>query len=196
MPHSLSILTFVLLLSCLLSFAWAMKHFFTHPTGSSFGMRLIKISGIVFGILHVHGVLTTPSDWQYAFAGWAIYCVSLALFWWTLQTNRRTALSAAFSVDTPQHLVTSGPYRYVRHPFYTSYMLAWTAGAVTTQDTLLVASAVFMAAVYWVAAVIEERKFEDSELSAAYRAYRLRTGRFLPDVLKWSAGRVRESVPQ
>ena len=34
--------------------------------------------------------------------------------------------------DTPASLNQSGPYRFVRHPFYTSYSLTWLAAAVAT----------------------------------------------------------------
>lgn len=186
MPTAFSTLLLVaLLLSCLLSFAWAMKHFFTQPTGTSTGMRLIKFCGIGFGLAHLLTLaLFGAADSEHAACAAFIFSASLALFWWTLNTNRRAPLSAAFSSDLPQRIVKEGPYRYVRHPFYASYLLMWLAAPIGSAQVWLLASAVVMLALYYAAAKAEEQKFAQSALSRQYASYRAASGLFLPNPIK------------
>jgi len=76
-------------------------------------------------------------------------------------------------------LVTNGPYRFVRHPFYVS-------GAVFALGTSLVAAnwLLFLGAVLFVGLIIIRTRTEEEKLltrfGESYRAYRQRTGRFIP----------------
>jgi protein-S-isoprenylcysteine O-methyltransferase Ste14 len=112
----------------------------------------------------------------------AIYTLGFSLFWWTLCTIENRPFSAIYSTDTPTQLVTRGPYRFVRHPFYLSYLVVWTAGVIATGNMWLILTVAVMAWVYRKAAESEERKFEGSGLNGEYRAYRQATGMFLPRV--------------
>jgi protein-S-isoprenylcysteine O-methyltransferase Ste14 len=190
----LSILLIVLLLSCLLSFTWAMKNFFTQPAGENGGMRVIKALGTLFGALHFSMILWHPAEQSLALAGAMLYCASLATFWWALMTHCRRPLSAAFSPDVPSRLVRNGPYRFVRHPFYTSYLLVWFAGPIASGTWWMLATTVVMAAVYYRAARIEERKFIVSDLANAYADYRSRTGMFIPSPLKLALVAIRSTT--
>ena len=69
---------------------------------------------------------------------------------------------------------------WVRHPFYLSYLLCWTAGVLATGRAALAATVAFMGWIYWRAAVKEEAKFAASPLGAEYRRYAARAGRFVP----------------
>ncbi len=80
-------------------------------------------------------------------------------------------------------LVTSGPYRWVRHPIYTSYFaLALSLFLLTTNwfiGLVLLALSILLASrVEGEEALLLER-FGDE-----YRAYMQRTGRFLPRLLR------------
>lgn len=168
-------------LSCFVSFAWAMKRFFTKPDGKTSGMQAIYMLGTVFSLLHLGLIffLYRFSPWT-TLGGLALYAASLALFWWAVQINRSAPLSFAFSRDQPQHLVVAGPYRHVRHPFYTAYTLTWLAGAVVIPAPWLLLSVLVMFYFYWQAARQEEIKFGASEFAEAYRDYQGRTGMFAP----------------
>src|SRR5205807_8586540 len=100
---------------------------------------------------------------------------ALALSSWAIRTGSPRALSAAFSPDTPQHLFDGGPYRFIRHPFYCSYLLTWTAGIVATAWLWLLPSLAVMLVIYLRAAVVEEEKFARSPLAGAYERYRSHT---------------------
>lgn len=115
-----------------------------------------------------------------------VLIVALILFEWARRTVRGQFFSWIFSSDTPAFLCTTGPYAYVRNPFYTSYLLTMAA-------TVVMVPSVFRALVWGAlqiyflrAAVHEEKKFARSELAEEYARYTQRTGRFLP---KFSAMR-------
>jgi protein-S-isoprenylcysteine O-methyltransferase Ste14 len=93
-------------------------------------------------------------------------------------------LGRYLSVDgvTEDHeLVTTGPYRYVRHPVYASFTAVATGLGLVFRSYLVtgVAAVWLAAAVWWVRA--EEALLSSPEgFGDAYRTYSERTGRFLP----------------
>ena len=180
-----ALLPAALLLGCLASFSWSVRHFFTRPAGFTPSMKLITVSATLFGLLHLFAILSSAKvSMARSLAGSAVYLVAAALFWWAIRTSLRRPLSAAFSPDAPEHLVQSGPYRWIRHPFYTSYLLTWTAGWIVAGRWWLLLTVALMALIYLIASSTEEQKFLCSPLSGAYQQYRRRTGRFFPSLAK------------
>jgi protein-S-isoprenylcysteine O-methyltransferase Ste14 len=174
-----------LLLACLASFGWAMQKFFIQPAGLTAGMRVIKVCGIAFGIMHLVAVIATPDISAIrGVSGAVLYLAALSLFWWAIRTSMGKPLSAVFSPDLPTHLVAQGPYRMIRHPLYCSYLICWVAGWVATGRMWLGPTILVMLVIYVVAAAEEERKFACSPLAEAYQQYRARTGLLLPNPVK------------
>ena len=110
----------------------------------------------------------------------AILVGALALFQWAAHSIRGKFFSYIGSRDTPQFVFQEGPFAYVRHPFYTSYMLTHLAVALAYLGWLTSAIALASFVVLWRAAAFEEGKFASSPNAAEYRAYVSRTGRFVP----------------
>jgi len=110
--------------------------------------------------------------------GMAVGLVTIALFLWV---HRALGENWSTSVETKeQHaLVTSGPYRWVRHPMYTT-MFVWTLA-------FFLLSANWFVGITWLALSIlaasragrEEAALIET-FGAEYQAYVQRTGRFLP----------------
>ena len=174
-----------LLVVCLASFAWGVRNFFSRPAGDTVGMRVIKICAAVSALLHLGAIALTPQmTTEQGLAAALLYLSALGLFWWAIRTNSPRPLSAAFSPDAPQYLVEQGPYRLIRHPFYCSYLLTWTAGMVATARLWLLPSLAVMLIIYVRAAREEEQKFKSSPLAGSYQQYRSRTGLFLPNPVK------------
>ena len=76
-------------------------------------------------------------------------------------------------------LVTRGPYRWVRHPFYDSVALAVVANSLIAANWFLFLTG----AIVFVLIIIRTRKEEEllvARFGVAYRQYIERTGRFLP----------------
>ncbi len=75
-------------------------------------------------------------------------------------------------------LVTSGPYRWVRHPMYTTVLILVLAVTLLTANAVVAASGLAMFALLAARSRIEERRLVE-RFGDAYRAYQGRTGRFL-----------------
>lgn len=76
-------------------------------------------------------------------------------------------------------LVTSGPYRYVRHPFYLAGFVALLGGSLATANWFLLLSGLVPLGFLIVRTRIEEEKLIE-RFGDEYRDYVARTGRFLP----------------
>jgi len=168
--------------ACFASYAWGLTRFFWIPNGpAGRDSRIIERATAACVVLH-----TATLIWFFDFAPWRyavalpLYVVSLTMFWCCVRINRAQPLSLAFSNDRPAHIVTRGPYAWVRHPFYLSYLLCWIAGALATGQWALLATVALMGWIYRRAAVKEEAKFTASPLAEEYRRYALRAGRFVP----------------
>jgi protein-S-isoprenylcysteine O-methyltransferase Ste14 len=162
---------------CFASFAWGMvKHFrrFGKPSPT---MIVTGLLGVFFAILQFVGIVRRPVRFP-LLAGF-MYVASAALFWWAVGVTRGK-LAACGQGAVSEQVVVCGPYRYIRHPFYTSYNLAWVAGFAVTAWWATGIAAVTMAALYERAAREEERGLLTSALSEKYQEYKRRTGKYLP----------------
>jgi protein-S-isoprenylcysteine O-methyltransferase Ste14 len=110
----------------------------------------------------------------------ACYALAHLLYWSALRAHGRDRPAFAFLPAAPAALKTAGPYRFVRHPIYAAYLLAWLAGVLVTGQAWLLAAPALMGAFYRRAALDEERSLLSGPLGAEYLAYRGRTGMFLP----------------
>lgn len=174
--------TLLAFLLCFATFTWAMQGgLFRVTPGTRPGLTAVRVLGSLG--MAVHGaslwVALNRSE-PGAPLAFALYGTSLGLFIWAARTTWHERLTLAFAVDLPTHLVTGGPYRFVRHPFYTSYLLAWVAGVPATGEPALLVTVLVMGSLYVRAARQEERKFAGSALRTEHRAYRARTGMFVP----------------
>lgn len=179
------IIILILLLGCQCSFLWGMIAYFRLPQGATIGVWMIRVLGLSFGVWTLEVFLWGPAPTisGLVFAGLAIYSLGLALFWWAWWVNRLHPLAWAFSGETGSVLSTNGPYRFIRHPFYTSYCLAWWAGPLVSGEMLLFLPAIVMSTIYILAARTEEIAILDSPMSTEYRIYKERTGSFFPRFL-------------
>lgn len=182
---SLSLITFVVTAAVYVTYIAGVWFVFRgHGLNSDpLGLRLLKGGALATKIAVLWAIwegrsVEQADGWWYASLG--LFAVSFALFWWAAATIKRRPLTLAFSPDRPEHLVDYGPYRYVRHPFYTSYLIGYAAGLVATRRWELVPFIAGMTGIYWWAASTEERKFASGSLAAQYAAYRARTFRFFP----------------
>ena len=76
-------------------------------------------------------------------------------------------------------LVTDGPYRWVRHPFYIAFALAMAADSLVTANWFLALTGVVAVALIAMRTRTEEQKLIE-RFGDEYRHYMERTGRFIP----------------
>jgi len=177
----LQVVNLIAFIACFVSFVWAMKYHFRTIEKVPFGTRVIQIVGGIFTLAHLLALLQSGSaQGIIAIVALLLYGFSFVLFWACVRTNRAKPFSLAFSVDSPKHLMTRGPYRYIRHPFYTSYSLGWIAGIIASAQLWLLLSLLVMGWIYYRAAAMEEQKFASGEFAVAYEQYRQQTGMFIP----------------
>jgi protein-S-isoprenylcysteine O-methyltransferase Ste14 len=170
-------------LACFLSFGWGIKNFFVRPARVGRRLRLVAPIGLVFVAASLTELLIGPRvSVGRAVIALCLYVLSFTLFWWAITANRLRPLAACFSEARLSHITQSGPYRFIRHPFYTSYMLAVIAGLATGASVVTAPPAVILLGMYISAARGEEILFAGSELAEAYADYKDRTGMFIPSV--------------
>jgi protein-S-isoprenylcysteine O-methyltransferase Ste14 len=89
-------------------------------------------------------------------------------------------LQYAGSTEPPAQLTVTGPYRFVRHPIYSSYALGWIGGAIATLDPLAVVMTLVMLTLYVVSARTEESAILRSNFADTYSRYQRSTTMFVP----------------
>jgi protein-S-isoprenylcysteine O-methyltransferase Ste14 len=110
----------------------------------------------------------------------AVLVMSIALYEWARHSIWMRGFRAAWSGFVPDELCERGPYRYVRHPVYVSYLLAFLAAAIALPHPLTVAIFVVNLVLLILAVRDEERAIAASPLAAGYAAYRERAGMLWP----------------
>lgn len=116
-----------------------------------------------------------------AWARWAgvgLGGVTVLLFGWVHHTLGAN-WSMPAEIKERQTLVTDGPYRWVRHPMYTT-IFAWAAAFLLMSANWAIGGAWFGLSVVAAALVPAEEATLIARFGATYRAYMRRTGRFLP----------------
>ncbi len=121
--------------------------------------------------------ITLPAwlRWIGAFLG--LFAVPPLLFW----TFRSLGKNLTDTVVTRRHhaMVTHGPYRWVRHPFYDVVFLWGLSLSLLTANRLMALLGFSAVAMLIVRTRIEEKKLID-RFGDEYRAYMERTGKFFP----------------
>ncbi len=180
MQHNLMVDTlFVSGTACFASFSWGVKKHFRSTGKMPAGMQLISLLSFAGYLSFLVRLMLQPVIGG-AIASLGLFLLSLALFNWTISATKRTPPTLAFDTDKPVFLLLHGPYQYVRHPFYLSYMLFWTGTALAFSSTLGWLTPLVMLLVYQHAAQREEHKFAQSDFAADYAKYQRRAGMFLP----------------
>jgi protein-S-isoprenylcysteine O-methyltransferase Ste14 len=105
---------------------------------------------------------------------------SIALLFFTLGTHRIPIALWHQDNDAPKHIVTYGAYRWIRHPFYASFILALLGAFLFCPHWGTLYALLHGATVLNFTAASEERRLSASEFGGEYQQYVRRTGRFLP----------------
>lgn len=166
-------------LICFLAFSWGTLRHFRSPGPVPFGMRLIEAVSLVTVTAFVWSVLASPMPdvWP---AAPVLSMGSLALFIWSVKATNNTGFALAFAEAQPSKLVVSGPFRYLRYPFYTSYLIFWLANFVATSSSICAVGLLILLVCYVTAAREEEGSISRGRLAVEYANYASDTGMFLP----------------
>lgn len=106
--------------------------------------------------------------------------VCLGFLWWTL-INLGKNLTDTVVTRSNAVLVTTGPYRWIRHPFYVAVFFLTLAIALMAANWLIGLIGLSFVAVVAIRVKKEEQKLIE-KFGDQYRKYMAATGRFLPKI--------------
>jgi len=151
----------------------------------------LRLAGLVM-LLSTLAYLVDPSlvAWaQISLPGWLRWVGAAAgllcatMLYWTL-SNLGKNLTDTVATRQNAVLVTRGPYRYVRHPFYVSVALLILSVSLLSANLLIAGAGLTVMTLLTVRTPKEEQKLIE-KFGDDYRAYMARTGRFVP---RWPVG--------
>jgi len=104
--------------------------------------------------------------------------LGLALFWWMFRHLGLNVTSTSMP-RTDATLITSGPYRFIRHPMYLAALILLLAASLLMANWIVAVGGVSCFALLAARSRLEERRLIE-KFGDAYREYQRTTGRFLP----------------
>jgi protein-S-isoprenylcysteine O-methyltransferase Ste14 len=110
----------------------------------------------------------------------AMLALSIALYEWARQTVWRRRFGIGWGVHVPDAMCAEGPYRYLRHPIYLGYLLAFLSAFIALPYWPIALIFAINVALFVHGALQDERLIATSALAADYAVYRERTGMFFP----------------
>jgi protein-S-isoprenylcysteine O-methyltransferase Ste14 len=157
----------------------------TRRPSDDLGAGWAQFSFLVTGALSVSFVgLRTSIQPLNGIASVIILCCSVGLYEWARHVIWGRQFSIAWSGRVPDSVCDSGPYLYIRHPIYASYMLAFLAELLAMPSFVMLGCVVFNTALFLHAAFSDERSLRNSVLRDDYAKYRAATRMFLPRILR------------
>jgi protein-S-isoprenylcysteine O-methyltransferase Ste14 len=115
--------------------------------------------------------------------GVGLAAASLALLAWA-DHSLGPNLSVTLDLQAEHKLVTTGPYRWVRHPIYTSSLLFTASHVLITSNAFVGACLLGGVVILCLGRIPREERMMLARFGDAYRAHMARTGRFLPPLLR------------
>ncbi len=160
---------------------WSLRYHFDMPIVPS-GVKVISALVIISAVILSYLSFNVEQPPIAQMVGFVFLIVSFILFWITIRESSEAKLLGAFDEKLPHGLLKTGPYAYVRHPFYTSYLILWIGWAIAAWTVWAIIPVVFMTVTYWNAARDEENKFSKTEMANEYQEFVATTGRFFPKI--------------
>ncbi len=140
----------------------------------------LSVAGFIVLVLTIVGLLLNGAILASGPIGWAVQGAAVALMLWARVTFGRRSFHAA-ATPTEGGLVTTGPYRFLRHPIYGAILWFVWAAAISHASILNLLFGLAASAGAAVRIVAEERLLRARY--PEYRAYAARTRRVIPFVL-------------
>jgi len=150
------------------------------------GAILLMVQGVYLIIAVPIYLLFSPSlfwfhlpipDWL-RWLGVGVGIISLPFLTW-VQHILGKHWTVSLELQEDHKLVTSGPYRWVRHPMYTVHIVYFFAWVLVSANLLLLIN-YLLTIILMFARIPKEEKMLLEQFGDEYRAYMERTGRLLP----------------
>ena len=140
----------------------------------------VLLVALQFGLIGLLAWLALPAvlAWAIPAEAWLTGLLGLALATWAISVNRPGNFNIRPIPREGGALITDGPYRWIRHPMYTAFLLgAWALARTAVRDEAWLAWYV-LTLVLWLKSQYEERWMLGQH--PGYAAYRQQTKRFIP----------------
>jgi len=118
--------------------------------------------------------------WYQVLCGMVLALISLVFYEWAWRTVLDRNFYTGLGGEVPAAVCDEGPYKFVRHPFYLSYMVAFLGAAAAFPSLVTAAMSAIGIALFVYMAFDDERVLLRSALAEDYESYRQRVGMFLP----------------
>ena len=119
---------------------------------------------------------------------------SIALIFLTVGTHRVPLALWHQKNDAPHQIVTHGPYRRIRHPFYSAFLLALFGAFLFSPQAGTLILFLYALVMLNFTAGKEEKRLMSSEFGTEYQRYIKETGRFWPKLQSGIADNYERSV--
>jgi protein-S-isoprenylcysteine O-methyltransferase Ste14 len=142
------------------------------------GVRILLLAFIAIRVFSNNS--STVHTVALEIVGTAVFASGLGVAIWA-RINLGRNWGMPMTEKAEPELVTSGPYRFVRHPIYTGILLGLLGTALATDLYWLIPFAI--SAAYFIYSARVEEKILVSSFPKAYPSYRMRTKMLIPFVL-------------
>jgi len=166
--------------------SWASREVLDRRQEGIFILATLRPAGLLLW-LGVIAYLANPAWMRWSsvalpawlrWAGFVVFGLGLALLTWTLR-GLGTNLTDTVVTRRAHTLVTEGPYRWVRHPFYDAMALLIAGIALIAANWFMLLTGAVVFSLLAVRSRTEEAHLL-ARFGESYRDYRERTGRFVP----------------
>ena len=140
-------------------------------------LKQVSLLGLLLMAVALLGLLSIKSLLASSPMGISIQVAAFCLMIWARVTFGRRSFHGA-ATPTPGGLVTSGPYRFIRHPIYTAACLFGWAGVLSNWSLSAGALGILLLVGALIRMLCEERLV--TEAYPEYRQYARTTKRMVP----------------
>lgn len=93
-------------------------------------------------------------------AGYVAFILSMVVTFWAMATNPFLSTIVRIQDDRGQYVISTGPYRYVRHPMYAMMFLMWPGTALLLGSWWALIPAAVIISVFVVRTALEDRTLQ------------------------------------
>jgi protein-S-isoprenylcysteine O-methyltransferase Ste14 len=150
--------------------------FMQHENTKSWDEVLARLVGLGGGLIPLAAGLDVKYGWSQTDYSTSVELVALVLILigyiigsWALMENRFFSGTVRIQTERGHHVISSGPYAYVRHPGYAGALLTYFATPLLLDSPWTFVPVVFMAIVLVIRTALEDRTLQE-ELTG-YKEY-------------------------
>ncbi|SFJ19442.1 protein-S-isoprenylcysteine O-methyltransferase [Thermoflavimicrobium dichotomicum] len=148
-----------------------------------FLLSLMSVGMLVIPLIYVFTPLLSFADYQLpSWAGWIGVVVSFVALWlfWRSHSDLGRNWSPTLELRKGHQLITSGVYKYVRHPMYAASLMWGVAQVLLLHNWIAGWSPLLSLMLMYFLRVSREEQMMLDQFGEEYQSYMNRTGRIIP----------------